>query len=329
MPVKKLLQNLMGAKAFGDAFFEKNAVLCRECRKPVDPSGLPPLEFTQCPSCGKSLFIPLRVSDLMLYEPTGAGGMASVYKAYHRDLGNAVCAVKILKNEFRGDERAVNEFLAEAKIHSQVPDHPRLVRFIESGHDNGFYYHAMNFVDGAKLLRLVEQRGRLQEKHTLLILDQILSAVEHIAAQGYLYRDMNAANIILPSENHAVLIDFGLAMPIQEANAPVPDMKVVYGTPEYLPPERLVGCGEDERSTIYSLGHLATFMLTGAVAMKGGSVTKMAKKHVASLRLGRRSYVPQNISAHTMALVDRMTAQQPDDRFESFAATREAIAALA
>ena len=35
----------MGAKAFGDAFFEKNAVLCRECRKPVDPSGLPPLEF--------------------------------------------------------------------------------------------------------------------------------------------------------------------------------------------------------------------------------------------------------------------------------------------
>jgi len=318
----------MGAKGFREAFFDLDAVICGECRKSIAPSGLPPLEFVPCPSCGKSLFIPLRVSDFMLFEPAGAGGMASVYKAYHRKLGNECCAVKILKNEYRDDEKVVQEFLTEAEIHSQVPDHPHLVRFIESGHDSDLYYYAMNFVTGDKLLRMVEQRGRLQEAHALLILDQILSAVEHIAAHGYLYRDVNAANIILPSEEHSVLLDFGLAMPIDEADAPVVNIKEVFGTPEYLPPERLVGCGEDERSTIYSLGHLATFMLTGTVVMKGGSVTKMAKKHVSSLRLGRRSYMPQDISDRSIELIDRMTAQQPADRYESFAATREAIAAL-
>ncbi len=328
MPVKKLIRNLMGAKSFRDTFFDLDAVICGECRKSIAPSGLPPLEFVPCPACGKSLFVPLLVSDFMLFEPAGAGGMASVYKAYHRERGNECCAVKILKNEFRDDEKVVRDFLNEAEIHSQVPDHPHLVHFIESGYDNDLYFYAMNFVTGEKLLRLVEQRGRLQENHALLILDQVLSAVEHIAANGYLYRDVNAANIILPSDKNAILLDFGLAMPSDEADAPVVDMKEVFGTPEYLPPERLVGCGEDERSTTYSLGHLATFMMTGAAIMKGGSITKMANKHVSSLRLGRRSYVPQDISERTLEFIDRMTAQQPADRFESFAATREAIAAL-
>jgi serine/threonine protein kinase len=309
------------------AFFERHEIRCPGCRSGSDAASMPPLQFVACPSCGATLFSPLQLKDFLLVEPAGAGGLASVYKAFRQGAVGELFAVKVLRDEIKDDPVSEEAFFAEARIHSLIPDHPNLVHYIDSGIEGPYAFYAMNYVTGEPLMRRVESHGRIAEPKALYILERALDVMEHIVAEGFLYRDVNAGNVILCDDDEPMLLDFGLTLPLEVVKRPQGKVKQVDGTPEFLPPERLYGTGEDERSTIYSLGLLTYYMLAGESMMKGRSSKSMAHKHVAKLRISHVS-IPDDVSNAAMEMVNRMVAQKPEDRYPSFRAAHEAVQAL-
>jgi len=326
--MKRLFQRFRkkrGPLKYIEAYFEDGVLLCPKCGKGFDHRGLHPLTFVPCPSCAYSEFVPLRLGDFLLYEPAGAGGMASVYKAYHRQHPDELFAVKVLAESHRDNPESIESFVAEARLHGSVPPHPHIAPYVENGCVDGWYYHAMKFVAGDRLVSRLEEEGKLPELLALRWLDQVLDAIVHIRDNGILYRDVNAANVIIDPDGNAVLLDFGLSLPLEEAAREKGKLKHVDGTAEYMPPERLRGEPEDERSVIYSLGLLLFFMLTGELLVKGKTLSTTAKRHVSKLRLAGTSATVTNVSDAAMGIIEGTVQPDPGERFETLEDVHRAV----
>ena len=259
--------------------------------------------------------------------PLGAGGMASVYKSYHRNRPGELFAVKILKPEHKENQDSIDAFFTEAEIHQQIPDHPNIVHYMESGLLDEEYYYAMEFVSGDRLTTRIKSSGRMHEEILLHCLLDLVSALKHIYDHGYLYRDINAANVILRDDGNAVLLDFGLTLTIEEALQESDDMHVE-GTPEFVPPERLYQTGEDVRSVIYSLGMLAFYMLTAEFLIKAKTVHRTAARHLSDLRLASTPGIPKDCVPETVEMIQKMINPEAEDRFQSLEELDDAVRRL-
>jgi serine/threonine-protein kinase len=313
-----------------EAAFGENGFPCGRCGRIVPFEGLRSLAFEKCPKCGAATFVPLRVKDFVLFEPAGAGGRASVYKAGRRDDPDRLYAVKVLLEEEKARPDSVKAFLREAEIHAQIQPHPNIVRFVESGRDDAEYYHAMEFVEGRRLKSLLEAGERIPEPETLRLVIELLSALQHIYACGFLYRDINAGNVILRPNGRLVLIDFGLALPVEEAAAlDEPGAREIEGTADFLPPERVVKSGEDACSVLYSVGLLMYWMLKGEPYIKAKSMAGKAIRHVSSLRVAASATLAVECRPETAGFIDRLTRQDPNERFQTFGEAEAVLRKLA
>ncbi|MBI3986555.1 MAG: serine/threonine protein kinase, partial [Lentisphaerae bacterium] len=227
-------------------------------------------------------------------------------------------AVKIPKQEHRANKEVIRLFLAEGEIHRQITDHPHIVKYIASGCEDDEYFYAMEFIRGVRLKRWIEDKGRFPEKTGWQIGLELLSALSHIYACGFLYRDLNAGNVMLKSDGHSVLFDFGLAMKIEEAARPVAVEAHIWGSGEFLPPERVYRKGEKASSAIYSLGLLMYFLLSGENFMKSDSARGLAKRHVSAVRMTLNPSLLQGCSENTLNVINMMIEPNPEDRFQTF-----------
>lgn len=309
------------------AVFEDGAHLCESCGQSSRLADLQPLTIFPCPKCGFKGLVPYLLNDYLLFEPLGAGGVSSVYKALRRDdfQNHKIYAVKLLRSDRSIDESVLNDFLFEAQVHHEVSPHPSIVRFIELGHDGGEYFHVMEFVSGDSVKRRVETTGRIPENVALQWLREAIDALRHIHGKGYLYRDIAPGNLLIRGDNSICLIDFGLALSLEQADA-ADEKQPIVGTPEYMPPERVQQLGEDERSSIYSLGMLLFFMLKGEPMVKGGSHERAALQHISSVRVAfNERMLPPDCSAGVVKLIASMIKYDPVDRPDSFTALENAV----
>lgn len=308
------------------AAFENNEHVCESCGHAVPLAGLAPLSIRPCPKCGFGGLVPYRLNDYLLYEPLGAGGVSSVYKAVHRTQSGIHFAVKILRDDKAVDETVLEDFLFEAGVHKAVSPHPSIVRFIEAGQSDGDHYHVMEFVPGESVKRRVESSGRIPEAVALAWLREFTGALRHILAKGYLYRDISPGNLLIRGDRSVCLIDFGLALSLEDADQPG---RPIVGTPEYLPPERIQQLGEDERSSVYSLGMLLFYMLKGEPMIKAESHERAALQHISAIRVAfNERMLPSDLSEKTVALVGWLIKYDPVDRPQTLEAVEKAITAV-
>ncbi len=157
---------------------------------------------------------------------------------------------------------------------------------------------------------------------------ETLNALRHILDKGYLYRDISPGNLLIRKDNTICLIDFGLVLSIEDADA-TSEKQVIVGTPEYMPPERIQQEGEDERSLIYSLGMLLIYMINGEPLIKGHTHKKAALQHVSSVRVAfSENMLPPDISTGTTEILRAMIKYDPIDRPESLDVTEKLLTAL-
>ncbi|HMO51066.1 MAG TPA: serine/threonine-protein kinase [Kiritimatiellia bacterium] len=299
------------------AAFEQGRHLCEACGHTSSLKTLTPLTIFPCPACGFKGLVPAVYDEYLLFEPLGAGGVSSVYKAVRRDDARHVFAVKILRTDREIDAGLLREFLFEADVHRTVGDHPAIATFFEQRQCQGAYYHVMEFVPGDSIKRRVETFGRIPEREALMWTRAVAGALRHILDHGYLYRDISPGNILIRADNSVCLIDFGLVLPREEADQSRPDRPVA-GTPEYMAPERIQQAGEDERSSIYSLGMVLFFMLKGEPMIKAGSHERAALQHVSAVRVAfNERMLPEDCSPEVITLIKHMIKYDPVDRPDS------------
>lgn len=163
----------------------------------------------------------------------GRGGYSVVHNA-KRTSDNVMFCAKIVLKSVLEQRKEESHFITEARVLSKF-NHPNIVRFIDFLDYKGFYYLIMEKCIGRPLLDIVNEGKRMNKQNqTCKVFRQLMSALAYIHKHGYVHRDVKPENIIVDSDDNAMLIDFGFCI---ETSAS-PDL---CGSIHYAPPECLSG----------------------------------------------------------------------------------------
>jgi len=212
-----------------------------------------------------------KVNQYEIIELLGKGGMGEVYLARDAKLDRKV-ALKFLPDELETDPRTRERFIREAKSAAAL-DHPFICKIYETGEYRGKAYIAMEYLEGKTLRDEMEQKP-VTAKEAIQISLEIAEALENAHKAGIVHRDLKPANIMITSQRHTKVMDFGLAKRILPGTdtegitrtltqASISERGSIAGTIAYMSPEQAKGENIDARSDIFSLGILLYEMLTG------------------------------------------------------------------
>src|SRR3954471_3028668 len=198
----------------------------------------------------------------------GRGGMGVVYKATQLALDRTV-ALKVIAAGLLEDQTVRNRFVRESKVAASI-DHPNVIPIYYAGEEDGIAYIAMRYVAGDDVRSLVRREGPLEPSKAARIVAQIASALDAAHSAGLVHRDIKPANVLIATEDHVYLTDFGLTKhALSIAGSTKPGHWV--GTLDYVAPEQIRGERVDARADIYALGCLLHYTLTGDVPFKRDS----------------------------------------------------------
>lgn len=253
----------------------------------------------------------------------GTGAFSWVYEAVDQDLEIPV-ALKILRPEFAGQDLAESRFRKEAATAARLR-HPNIVTVRDVGQVDGAAFVAMD-LHPLTLGRRLTLVGRLPESEVVRLGIGIAAALAVAHASQVVHRDIKPDNILLDQEGDAVVADFGLARALAGADS-LGDTNRVQGTPHYFSPEQARGKELDGRSDLYALGVTLYRAATGVLPFEGDDWYAVARHHIETPPVPPRTRVPE-LTPEFDALVLRLLAKEPADRFANAVQLVDALAAL-
>ena len=269
-----------------------------------------------------------RLGEYQLLEKLGQGGMGTVYKAVHTKLDRMV-ALKVLPRNRMDDPRAVARFEREMKAVGAL-DHPNIVRGLDAREIDGTCLLVMEYIEGLDLSKLVRRLGPLPIADACELVRQVAKGLQAAHQHGLVHRDVKPSNLMLADTGEVKLLDLGLARITadQPADVEMTEAGQTMGTADYMAPEQASDSRKvDIRADIYSLGCTLYKLLCGHAPFGGSqyhSAFDKMKAHttepIPSIQ-DRRAEVPDGLAA----LLDRMLAKDPADRFAEPAEVTRAI----
>lgn len=205
-----------------------------------------------------------------------AGGMATVYRAMDTRL-DRVLALKVMHPSLATDGAFVDRFIREAKSVARL-SHPNVVGVFDQGTDGTYVYLAMEYVAGCTLRDVLRERGALQPRAALDILEPILAALGAAHRAGLVHRDMKPENVLIGDDGRVKVADFGLVRAV-DTNTTASTGSVL-GTVSYLAPEQMEHGTADARVDVYACGVVFYEMLTGGKPHTGGSAAQILYQHL-------------------------------------------------
>lgn len=286
---------------------------CPACGTLMDVTLQDPFSKIHCPSCGQALRARKQFNHYKLLELIGQGGMGQVFKAQDCNLNRNV-ALKVLRRELASSPEEREKLAAEARITASI-NHPYVVKVFSFGQDHGQFYMAMELIPNASLDDLLTLQRRVPEMQVLQIGMQIAEGLQAALEKDLIHRDIKPGNILFADAHTAKLVDFGLAIIMDEAAAAVGE---IWGTPYYIAPEKLDNQPEDFRSDIYSLGGTLFHALAGRPPYEAETASMVALKQLKSQPISLQAFAP-DVSSETAYVINRMIAKNADDRYASYA----------
>ncbi|OAI55055.1 hypothetical protein AYO44_13700 [Planctomycetaceae bacterium SCGC AG-212-F19] len=292
----------------------------------------------------------LALGSYLLLERIGEGAMGQVYKARHRTLGRLV-ALKVLRKELMANPAVVKRFHREVRAVAQVT-HPNIVQAFDADQAGDLHFLAMEYVEGTDLAELVHQDGPMPVAAACEALRQAAVGLEYAHRLGLVHRDIKPSNLILAKAKGSSslgvaggvvkILDLGLAR-LQEfahprsasflnqdagsgSGTPLTQSGNVIGTPDFMAPEQARNSHlVDGRADLYSLGCTLYAILAECVPFPGGTALEKLFRHQEEQPIPLNKYRP-DVPTAVVAVVRKLMAKRPDDRFQT---AGEAAAALA
>lgn len=291
---------------------------CPACGEQIDVTALEPYAKISCPSCRQSVRVRRKFDHFLIIKQIGEGGMSRVFEAEDETLGRRV-ALKILNRKYSGDLVRMAQFQQEALTTARVT-HPNVIKLYSVGFDQGHFFIAMELVNGGSLEQRIKREGRVNEKEVLRIGRQVAEGLRAAHRMGLLHRDVKPANILFTDDGTAKVVDFGLALFVQQKD----QTGEIWATPFYVSPEKVIENKEDFRSDLFSLGATLYHALTGQPPHK----VKSASLHELRMVKCRRVSLEETgipLGVRTVHIVDRLVAFSPDERPASYDETVEEL----
>jgi serine/threonine-protein kinase len=263
----------------------------------------------------------------------GEGGMGAVYEAEHTLMHKRV-AVKVLHAEMSLMSEVVARFEREAMAAAHI-EHPNVASATDFGKlDDGAFFLVLEFVEGQSLREAIN-KGPFAVGRAVRIARQIASALLRAHALGIVHRDLKPENVMLVArdghEDFVKVLDFGIAkVPVGDfapksaaGDKALTQAGMIYGTPEYMPPEQALGETVDRRADLYSLGVILFEMVSGKRPFNDESKVKLLGMHITAPvpPLPAELQVPADLEA----LIQKLLAKDPKDRIQEARETIEAF----
>ncbi|MEV7704572.1 MULTISPECIES: Stk1 family PASTA domain-containing Ser/Thr kinase [Streptomyces] len=236
------------------------------------------------------------------------GGMATVYRAVDTRL-DRVLALKVMHPALATDAAFVERFIREAKSVARLA-HPNVVGVFDQGAQGAYVYLAMEYVAGCTLRDVLRERGALQPRAALDILEPVLAALGAAHLAGFVHRDMKPENVLIGDDGRVKVADFGLVRAVGTATDTTGSL---LGTVSYLAPEQIEQGTADTRSDVYACGVVLYEMLTGGKPHGGDTAAQVIYQHLNEDVPAPSGSVP-GLAAGLDELVAAATARNPDLR---------------
>ena len=204
------------------------------------------------------------------------GGMATVYRALDTRL-DRVLAVKVMHPSLAADRSFVQRFILEAKSVAGLA-HPNVVGVYDQGTDGPHVFLAMEYVPGCTLRDVLNDRGALQPRAALDILEPVLAALGAAHRAGFVHRDMKPENVLIGDDGRVKVADFGLVRAVNTHTTA--STGTVLGSVSYLAPEQIERGAVDPRVDVYACGVMLYEMLTGAKPHAGEHAAHVLYQHL-------------------------------------------------
>ena len=246
----------------------------------------------------------------------GSGGMATVYQAWDETLGTAV-ALKLIRVGAGTTsvelQQLEDRFKRELKLARQVT-HPNVLRIHDLGEVEDTLYFTMEYVQGADLATVLARDPKLSLPRALGLARQIASGLAAAHRVGVVHRDLKPANIMVDAEDHAQLMDFGIARSTSSSTAHTMPGALV-GTLDYMAPEQARGGPADERTDVYAFGLILYELLSGSrpsYSREGGLSSLLARLEKGPPPL--KTVLP-DVPAAVERIVNKCLSANPDGRY--------------
>ncbi|MFB8243847.1 Stk1 family PASTA domain-containing Ser/Thr kinase [Streptomyces sp. NPDC055952] len=236
------------------------------------------------------------------------GGMATVYRAVDTRL-DRILALKVMHPSLAVDASFVERFIREAKSVARL-SHPNVVQVFDQGTDGAYVYLAMEYVAGCTLRDVLRERGALQPRAALDILEPVLAALGAAHRAGFVHRDMKPENVLIGDDGRVKVADFGL---VRAVDTVTNTTGTVLGTVSYLAPEQIENGTADPRVDVYACGVMLYEMLTGDKPHDGDSPAVILYKHLHEDVPPPSAAVP-GLAYELDEMVASATARTPDVR---------------
>ena len=260
----------------------------------------------------------------------GKGGMGEVYRATDSRLGREV-AIKMLPERYAADAKALERLRQEARTVAAL-SHPHILTIFDVGESQGRFFVVTELLSGETLRARLKGRA-LSLKVTVTYALQIATAMAACHQRGIVHQDLKPENIVVSSDNHIKVLDFGLARvtrptPSSDEETVVPGTVAssadktssislrIMGTVGYMSPEQARGLEVDPRSDIFTFGTMLYEMLSGIKPFRRGSSLETLHAIVKDDEppLDR---VAEDVPEGMSRLVHRCLAKTPGQRFQT------------
>ncbi|MEV4225870.1 protein kinase [Streptomyces bobili] len=249
-----------------------------------------------------------------LADPIGRGGVGAVWRAWDHRRRRYVAA-KVLQ---QSDAHALLRFVREQALRI---DHPHVLAPASWAADDDKVLFTMDLVAGGSLVHLVGDYGPLPPLFVCTLVDQLLSGLSAVHAEGVVHRDIKPANILLEATGTARprlrLSDFGIAMRLGEPR--LTETNLVVGTPGYLAPEQMMGAEPDFPADLFAVGLVALYLLEGARPDAKALLQYFAEHGTPG--------APKGVPEPLWQVVATLLQPDPQARFRTATGARKALAA--
>ena len=257
-----------------------------------------------------------QLDHFLIDSLVGTGGMGAVFRGHDQRLDRVV-AIKVVPIIDR-DAETMKRFRFEAQSAAKL-DHPNIARVYYVGETEEWSYIVFEFVEGINLRELVLNRGVLAIDDAVCLTRQVAEALQHAWDRKVVHRDIKPSNILVTASGQAKLVDMGLARTteLDKSTNDLTASGVTLGTFDYISPEQAHDPrAADVRSDLYSLGCTLYFLLTGSPPFREGTALQKLLMHGTKYPEDPR-YVRNEISDSLIAILRKMMAKKPDDRYQT------------
>ncbi len=260
-----------------------------------------------------------------LIEQLAVGGMAEIWLALLSSVGGfeKLVVIKKIREHLAKEPSFLRMFLNEARLAAQL-DHPNIVQIYELIQSGDIYFIAMEYIFGRDLADI---SYKLQEKDIIIPIEYAAYIIMQVC-QGLYYahnktdamgnplnivhRDISPHNILISFSGNVKILDFGIAKAANQFEQT--RHGVLKGKLSYMSPEQILGYKLDGRSDIFSLGTVFYELLTGFRLFTGDNDLAIMRA-ITTEEIVRPSYFNDKIPPDLEAIVLRMLAKEPEDRY--------------